>query len=95
MDKISFTVEGIEGKFYCDADELKSYKTMKQLALSEKHPDGLFEAVERIYMGHDEDYVERVGGFTGLAKLNDAALEAARVKNSLASSPVLKNTETK
>lgn len=82
MRKVEFTVEGVKGRFACDADELESYKTIKQFARGEEDPAGLFDAIERVYMGHDEEYVERVGGMTGLGRLNDAAVEACRAKNS-------------
>ena len=59
---------------------------MKQLAFSEENPAGMFHALERIYMGNDEEYVERVGGMENLSKLNDAATEAVKAKNSSASS---------
>lgn len=95
MNQVEFQVEGIEGDFICDADELKSYRTLKQLSLSEKRPDGLFEALERIYMGKDEEYAERVGGFENLHMLNDAATEAAKAKNSQGSSRASKGTEAK
>jgi hypothetical protein len=95
MNQVKFNVEGIEGDFFCDADELKSYRTIKQLSLAEKHPDGLFEALERVYMGKDEEYVERVGGFESIHELNDAAAEAAKAKNSSASSRASKGTGAK
>lgn len=81
MKKVKFTVEGIEGDFYCDADEFKSYRTLKQLSRSSTDAPGMFDALERIYMGNDVEYVERVGGIDGLAKLNDAAAEAVGAKN--------------
>lgn len=85
MGTVTFEVEGVEGEFACDADELRSYRTVKQLAMAEARPEGLFEALERVYMGRDEEYVERVGGFDRIGALNDAAVEAARAKNSSAS----------
>ncbi len=95
MDQVKFRVEGVEGDFFCDADELKSYRTVKQLSLAETRPDGMFEALERVYMGRDEEYVERVGGMERLHLLNDAAAEAAKAKNSSASSRASKGTGTK
>lgn len=82
MNKVKFQVDGVDGDFYCDADELRSYRTVKQLAMSEENPAGMFHALERIYMGNDEEYVERVGGLENLPKLNDAATGAAGAKNS-------------
>ena len=95
MNQVKFNVEGVEGDFFCDADELRSYKTLKQFALSEKNPAGLFDALERVYMGLDEEYVDRIGGMDNLGKLNDAAVEAAKAKNSSASSRASKGTGAK
>lgn len=95
MNQIKFKVDGVEGDFFCDADQLTDYRTVKQLALSEENPAGMFHALERIYMGNDEEYVERVGGMDGLSKLNDAATEAVKAKNSSASSRASKGTGAK
>lgn len=92
MDRVEFTVEGVEGEFTCDADEMRSYKTIKQLALGDEDLGGMFRAMERIYMGHDEEYVERVGGFERAGRLNSAATEAVRAKNSSGSSRASKGT---
>lgn len=81
MRVVTFEVPGVEGEFACDADELSSYRTIKQFALGEEEPAGLFRALSRVYMGRDEEYVGRVGGMEGLGKLNDAAVEAAKAKN--------------
>lgn len=86
MNQIKFKVDGVDGDFFCDADQLTSYRTVKQLAFSEENPAGMFHALERIYMGNDEEYVERVGGMENLSKLNNAATEAVKAKNSSASS---------
>lgn len=95
MTPVTFTIDGIDGDFCCDADELRSYKTLKQFAMSEEDPAGMFHAMERVYMGHDEEYMERVGGFENFGILNDAATEAVKAKNSSASSSASKRTETK
>jgi hypothetical protein len=81
MKSVKFQVEGVEGDFFVDADALNDYKTMKALALADKRPSGLYEALEKIYMGKDEEYAERVGGMNNLEKLNNAAAEAAQAKN--------------
>lgn len=81
MKSVKFQVEGVEGDFFVDADALNDYKTMKALALADKRPSGLYEALEKIYMGKDEEYAERVGGMSNLEKLNNAAAEAAQAKN--------------
>lgn len=96
MTEIPFAVDGIDGEFTVDADALKSYKTMKQLAQAETNPAGMFDAIERIYMGHDEEFIDRVGGIDNLGKLNDAALAAvADAKKSLDSSRATNTTATK
>ncbi|OUP10999.1 hypothetical protein [Collinsella sp. An2] len=95
MNQVKFQVEGVEGSFFCDADQLTSYRTIKQFALGDKNPEGLFEALERVYMGKDEEYVDRVGGMDGLAKLNDAATAAVKAKNSSGSSRASRSTGTK
>lgn len=95
MKQVKFQVDGVDGDFFCDADELTSYRTIKQFTLGNKNPSGLFEALERVYMGHDEEYVDRVGGMDGLRRLTDAATEAVKAKNSSASSRASKRTGTK
>ena len=95
MNQVKFQVEGVEGDFFCDADQLTSDRTLKQFALADKYPAGMFEALERVYMGNDEEYVERVGGFDNLAALNDAATKAVKAKNSSGSSRASKGTGTK
>ena len=55
--------------------------------MSGKNPSGMFEAFERVFAGHDEEYMDRLGGSveaTGV--LMQAAFEAAKAKNSSASS---------
>lgn len=83
MKEIKFHVEGIDGDFFVDADEVKSYRTCKAMALADKNPSAFYAAMERIYMGRDEEYADRVSGLeNGLAALNDAAAEAVTsVKN--------------
>lgn len=96
MTEITFTVPGHDGEFTADYDELTSYKTNKQFAMGEKNPGGMFEAFERVFAGHDEEYMERLGGSvesTGL--LMEAAFEAAKAKNSQASSETLRVIEAK
>lgn len=81
MKEVKFQVEGVEGDFFVDADEMKNYRTVKAFALSEKYAGPMFEALERVFMGHDEEYVDRIGGVDNLASLLDAAAEAAKAKN--------------
>lgn len=84
MNQVKFQVEGVKGDFFVDADELNNYRTMKALAFGDKNPAAMYEAYERIYMGHDEEYLERVGGMANVEKLNEAAGNAVRaeLKNS-------------
>lgn len=81
MKQVKFNVEGVKGDFFVDADALNDYRVLKALAFSSKNPAGFYEALEKIYMGNDEEYVERVGGISNLEKLNDAAAEAVQAKN--------------
>ena len=77
MKEITFTVDGVDGEFVCDADELKSYKTAKQLARADEDFSLSFDVMERVFMGNDEEYIERLGG--SVDRLNDllaAALDA-------------------
>ena len=98
MREIVFTIPDVEGEFSCDADEVKSYKTSKQLARGNEDPSGVFDVMERIFMGRDEDYIERLGGSVDcLNGLLAAALDAVGedAKNSSASPRTSKPTEAK
>jgi hypothetical protein len=96
MTPVTFTIDGVEGDFTCDADEVKSYKTVKQFAMGDDNPAGVFEAMERIFPGHDEEYMERIGGdIESMNTLCNAAMEAVKAKNSSASSRASKSTEAK
>ena len=76
MKEIKFQVEGVEGDFFVDADAFNTYSVVKALALGEKNPVAMYEALEKIYMGNDEEYADRVGGLANMDKLNNAAIEA-------------------
>lgn len=96
MTELTFTIPDIEGEFTADYDELISYKTNKQFAKSDTEPAGMFDAFERVFAGHDEEYMERLGGsveFIGV--LMQAAFEAAKAKNSQDSSSNSKGTAQK
>lgn len=96
MAEITFTVPGADGEFTADLDELTSYKTNKQFAQSKTNPGGMFEAFERVFAGRDEEYVERLGGSVdATGTLMEAAFEAAKAKNSQASSATSKGIATK
>lgn len=94
MEKITFKLDGNE--YEADLDELKSYKTMKQFAQSESDPAGMFEAMGRIFMGRDEEYIDGLGGgASDMGRLCDAAFEAAKAKNSSGSPATSKATAKK
>lgn len=96
MREISFAVEGVEGEFVADYDELTSYRTNKQFANAANDTAGMFSAFERVFAGRDEEYVERVGGsVSDVYTLMEAAFEAAKAKNSQASSRTSSSTEAK
>lgn len=81
MTEIKFSVDGVDGEFAADLDELKSYKTVKQFARSETDPAGMMDAMERIFMARRE-YIEALGGTSyDMRRLCDAAFEAAKAKN--------------
>nr|WP_314638656.1 hypothetical protein [uncultured Olsenella sp.] len=86
MREVKFTIDG-HGEFACDADELSSYKTAKQLVRADESASPAFDVMERVFMGRDEEYVERLGGgISCMATLLGAALEAAQAKKSSPSS---------
>lgn len=93
MTEVTFSVPGCEGEFVADYDELTSYRTNKQFAMSESDPAGMFEAFARIFAGRDEEYVDRLGGSVEVTgTLMQAAFEAAKAKNSQASSATSRST---
>ena len=96
MNEIKFTVPDVDGEFACDSDEVRSYRTSKQLARGDEEPGGVFDVMERIFMGRDEEYIERVGGgIEDMNKLVNAAIVACKAKNSLASPQTSNATEAK
>lgn len=97
MREVKFAIEGY-GEFACDADQVTNYHTGKLLAYCKRDAAYSFEAMERIFMGRDDEYMERLGGDvakTGV--LLEAAIEAVgeEAKNSSASSPASNGTEAK
>ncbi len=93
MQEMKFEVDGVE--LIADYDELVSYKTNKQFARSEQDPAGMFEAYERVFAGRDEEYVDALGGSVeAIGRIMQAAFEAAKAKNSKASSGTSKGTAT-
>lgn len=98
MNQVKFQVEGVDGDFVVDADEAATYKTVKAFAMSTKRPSEYYMALERMYMGKDEEYGERVG-LENMNKLNNAAFEAVvgarQAKKSSDSSETSKSIATK
>lgn len=96
MNKVEFTVEGVEGCFVCDSDEVRSYKTAKELAKSDKDFSLAFDVMERVFIGNDEKYIERMGGdVERIQDLLSAAIKACGAKNSSASSQTSNGDEAK
>ena len=94
MNELRFEVDGVE--LVADYDQLVSYKTNKQFARSEADPAGMFDAYERVFAGRDEEYVDALGGSVeAVARIMTAAFEAAKAKNSQASSQTTKATATR
>lgn len=80
-DVVAFSLDGKE--FEADRSALTSYKVTKMVANAENDPSGYFEAMERIFMGRDEEYAESLGGGAEkVAELYAAAAKAAGAKNS-------------
>lgn len=96
MREVKFTVDGVEGEFTCDADEVRSYKTAKQLSMADEDASLTFEIMERVFLGRDEEYVERLGGdVSQVQTLMTAAIGACGAKNTSASSRQSSGTEAK
>ena len=96
MKPVTFTIDGVDGEFTCDSDEVRSYKTAKQLAKSEEDFSAAFDVMERIFCGRDEEYIERLGGDVEcIQTILSHAIEACGAKNSQASSPVSKGAGAK
>lgn len=96
MDKVKFTVPGHDGEFTCDADQVKSYKVAKKLVRSDDDPSLLFECMEAIFCGNDEEYIDRLGGDVDeIGTLLQSAVEACAAKNSSASSQTSSGAEAK
>ena len=78
---VTFVLDGKE--FEADRSALTSYKVTKMVANAENDPSGYFEAMERIFMGRDEEYAEALGGGADkVAELYAAAAKAVGAKNS-------------
>lgn len=93
---VKFTVPGIEGEFEVDEKAATSYRVLKRMAQGDERPAGVFEAVEALFPGNDEKYMDRLGGSADdLEKLVNAAFEAVKAKNSRASSPTSNGTAAK
>lgn len=96
MNKVTFTIPDVDGEFCCDADVVRSYRTAKKLVKAQEDATLAFEVMEQVFMGHDEEYVDRVGGgVEDITKLIVAAVEACGAKNSQASPSASKSTKAK
>ena len=88
MKPVTFTVEGVEGEFTCDADVVRSYRPQSCSRNREEDFSVAFDVMERIFDGKDEEYIDRLGGdVTCIQPLLGKAIEACGAKNSQASSP--------
>lgn len=79
-ETVKFECEGHE--FEASKTAIKSYRVQKQLARAKADPNGMMDAVERIFMGRDVEYVDALGGDAEkLEVLLSAAIAAANAKN--------------
>lgn len=78
-DVVKFEYEGAE--YEADAAALRDYSTIKAVSKVETDPAGFFDAMERVFMGRDEEYAAATGGTAGIGALFNAAAQAANVKN--------------
>lgn len=78
-DVVKFEYEGRE--YEADAAALRDYSVIKAVSKVESDPAGFFRAMERVFMGRDEEYAEKAGGTAGIGALFNAAAEAANAKN--------------
>lgn len=65
------TIEFEGHVFEYDDAEAKDYRNLKRVMKSATNPSGLFDAMERIFAGKDEEYAEMLGG--NLEKLGQLA----------------------
>ena len=61
-DVVAFEYEGAE--YEADAAALRDYAVIKAVTKVESDPAGFFGAMERVFMGRDEEYAARTGGPT-------------------------------
>lgn len=78
-DVVAFEYEGAE--YEADAAALRDYAVIKAVTRVDSDPAGFFGAMERVFMGRDEEYAAQAGGVGGIAELFSAAAEAANAKN--------------
>ena len=78
-DIVEFQFEG--EAYEVDRAAITDYRTLKAIARVADNPAGYFDAMERVFMGEDEAYAEKVGGNEGMARLFNAAAAAANAKN--------------
>lgn len=59
-DLIEFEYKGMT--FEADAKALRDYRVIKRMARVETDPAGYFESMEAVFAGHDEEYMDVLGG---------------------------------
>lgn len=81
-DIIKFSHKGKE--FEADTKALTDYSMIKHIANVETDPAGYFAALEKVFIGRDEEYIAQLGGdASAMAGLYAAAAQAvAGSKNS-------------
>ena len=79
-ETLTFEFEG--KKFECVPAAVKNYKVQKAMANGEKNPLGMYNAIELVFNGRDEEYADMLGGtIDKLSELYVAAVEAVGAKN--------------
>ena len=78
---IEFEFEG--KKYQVVSEAAKDYGLCKHLSCPARYGmDAFYSAIETLFDGHDDEYVERAGGMFRLNDLIGAALKAVGSKNS-------------
>ena len=78
---IEFDFEG--KKYQVVSEAAKDYKLCKHLSCPARYGmDAFYSAIETLFDGHDDEYVEQAGGMFRLNDLIGAALQAVGSKNS-------------
>lgn len=76
------TIEFEGHEFEYDVAEAKDYRNLKRVMKAATNPSGLFDAMEKIFAGKDEEYAEVLGGdFEKLGQLAGKVFEESMGKN--------------